>query len=72
MSDFLKLEGKKIVVTGTANKKSVAWFTAKTLEEAGAQVIYSVRSRERSAWSARTSRGFAIPCRIIGTRRFSA
>lgn len=48
MGDFLKLDGKKIVVTGVANRKSVAWFTAKTLEEAGAQVIYSVRSRERA------------------------
>ncbi len=49
MSDFLKLAGKKIVVTGVANKKSVAWFVAKTLEEAGAEVIFSVRSRERAA-----------------------
>lgn len=49
MTDFLKLSGKKIVVTGVANKKSVAWFTAKTLEECGAQVIFSVRSRERAA-----------------------
>lgn len=48
MNDFLKLSGKKIVVTGVANKKSVAWFTAKTLEECGAQVIFSVRSRERA------------------------
>lgn len=48
MSDFLKLAGKKIVVTGVANKKSVAWFTAKTLEECGAEVIFSVRSRERA------------------------
>ena len=48
MSDFLKLAGKKIVVAGVANKKSVAWFTAKTLEDAGAQVIYSVRSRKRA------------------------
>lgn len=49
MSGFLKLAGKKIVVTGVANKKSVAWFVAKTLEEAGAEVIFSVRSRERAA-----------------------
>lgn len=48
MSDFLKLSGKKIVVTGVANRKSVAWFTAKTLEEAGAEAIFSVRSRERA------------------------
>lgn len=48
MNDFLKLSEKKIVVAGVANKKSVAWFTAKTLEECGATVIYSVRSQERA------------------------
>ena len=47
MSDFLNLTGKTIVVAGVANKKSVAWFTAKTLEEQGATVIYSVRSEAR-------------------------
>lgn len=57
MSDFLRLEGKKIVVAGTANRKSVAWFAAKTLEEAGAQVIYSVRSRERAAALAKLLEG---------------
>jgi enoyl-[acyl-carrier protein] reductase I len=30
-----------------ANKKSVAWYIAKTLEEEGANVIYSVRSEDR-------------------------
>ena len=32
---------------GVANKKSVAWHIAKTLEEEGANVIFSVRSEER-------------------------
>lgn len=44
---FLDLENKNILVTGVANKKSVAWHIAKTLEEEGANVIYSVRSEER-------------------------
>lgn len=44
---FLNLEGKTILVMGVANRKSVAWFTAKTLEEAGAHVIYSIRSQAR-------------------------
>ncbi|WP_298859537.1 SDR family oxidoreductase [uncultured Gimesia sp.] len=45
--DFLKLAGKRILVFGVANRKSVAYQTGKVLEEAGAEVIYVVRSAER-------------------------
>ena len=44
---FLQLNEKKIVIFGVANKKSVAYAIAKTLEESGATVIYVVRSPER-------------------------
>ena len=47
MADFLQLSGKTFVVFGVANRKSVAWFIAKTLEEQGARVVYSVRSETR-------------------------
>ncbi len=47
MPDFLKLSGKTFLVFGVANRKSVAWFVARTLEEQGATVIYSVRSEAR-------------------------
>ena len=47
MSDFLQLAGKTFLVMGVANKKSVAWQIAKTLEEQGARVVYSVRSSAR-------------------------
>ena len=47
MSDFLQLSDKTILVLGVANKKSVAWHAAKVLREAGADVIYSVRSEAR-------------------------
>ena len=47
MNDFLQLEGKTILVFGVANRKSVAWFIAKSLEEQGARVLYSVRSEAR-------------------------
>jgi enoyl-[acyl-carrier protein] reductase I len=47
MPDFLQLSGKTILVFGVANRKSVAWHIAKTLEEQGARVIYSVRSETR-------------------------
>ncbi|MCA9022981.1 MAG: SDR family oxidoreductase, partial [Planctomycetaceae bacterium] len=45
--DFLELAGKRILVFGVANRKSVAWQTGKVLEEAGAEVIYVVRSEAR-------------------------
>lgn len=45
--DFLNLAGRTILVTGVANKKSVAWHAARVLAEAGADVVYSVRSDAR-------------------------
>jgi enoyl-[acyl-carrier protein] reductase I len=45
--NFLALEGKTFLVFGVANRKSVAWAVARTLEEQGAQVVYCVRSEER-------------------------
>lgn len=47
MTDFLQLAGKTLVVFGVANRKSVAYHIGKTLEEAGANVVYVVRSAER-------------------------
>jgi enoyl-[acyl-carrier protein] reductase I len=46
--DFLQLAGRSILVTGVANRKSVAWHTAKLLIEAGAHVIFSVRTPARA------------------------
>ena len=45
--DFLGLYGKTLLVFGVANKKSVAYHVAKTLEDVGAKVVYVVRSEER-------------------------
>jgi enoyl-[acyl-carrier protein] reductase I len=47
MPDFLQLSGKNILVVGVANRKSVAWHVAQSLEEQGARVLYSVRSEAR-------------------------
>ncbi|QYY35177.1 SDR family oxidoreductase [Ruficoccus sp. ZRK36] len=44
---FLDLTGKTFLITGVANRKSVAWHIAKILEGEGAKVVYSVRSEER-------------------------
>ncbi|MCA9061779.1 MAG: SDR family oxidoreductase [Planctomycetaceae bacterium] len=46
--DFLQLEGKNILVTGVANRKSVAWHTVQLLQSAGANVLLSVRSDARA------------------------
>lgn len=45
--DFLQLADKTILIVGVANRKSVAYQVAVLLEEAGANVIYSVRSEQR-------------------------
>ncbi len=45
--DFLQLDGKRILVMGVANRKSVAWHTSRVLAEAGAEVVYAVRSEAR-------------------------
>ena len=45
--DFLNLADKTFLITGVANRKSVAWHVARVLTEAGARVIYSVRSAAR-------------------------
>ncbi|PHS11341.1 MAG: enoyl-ACP reductase [Blastopirellula sp.] len=43
----MQLASKTIVVTGVANRKSIAYHIAKTLEECGVHVIYVVRSQTR-------------------------
>jgi enoyl-[acyl-carrier protein] reductase I len=45
--NFLQVDGKKFVVAGVANKKSVAWHIAQGLKANGAEVIYTVRSAAR-------------------------
>ncbi|MEC8778160.1 MAG: enoyl-ACP reductase, partial [Verrucomicrobiota bacterium] len=35
---FLELKGKTFLVTGVANRKSVAWAVSQTLEDEGAKV----------------------------------
>ncbi len=44
---FLNVEGKSFLVTGVANRRSVAFHVAQTLEAHGARVLYSVRTEAR-------------------------
>ena len=45
--NFLQVDGKRFLVFGVANRKSVAWHVARNLEENGATVTYVVRSEQR-------------------------
>jgi enoyl-[acyl-carrier protein] reductase I len=45
--DFLGIKDKTFFITGVANRKSVAYFSAKILEEAGAKLIFSVQKEEQ-------------------------
>jgi enoyl-[acyl-carrier protein] reductase I len=47
MIDFLQLAGRTVLVTGVANRKSVAYHVGRVLSEAGTQVLYAVRSEQR-------------------------
>jgi len=47
IADFLQLCGRRCLVFGVANRKSVAYAVAQTLEQAGAEVVYVVRSEQR-------------------------
>jgi enoyl-[acyl-carrier protein] reductase I len=46
-TDFLQLAGKRVLVMGVANRKSVAWHISRVLVEAGAEVVYVVRNESR-------------------------
>lgn len=46
-ADFLQLAGKNVLLCGLANRKSVAFYVGQLLVEAGANVLYSVRTEER-------------------------
>jgi enoyl-[acyl-carrier protein] reductase I len=47
MPDYLDIAGKSFLIFGVANRKSVAFHVGKTLQEAGADLVYVVRSAER-------------------------
>jgi enoyl-[acyl-carrier protein] reductase I len=60
MADFLQLAGKRILVSGVANRKSVAYQIGQLLTENGAEVIYVVRSEERRQSVERLLKGHPI------------
>lgn len=60
MSDFLHLAGRRVVIFGVANRKSVAWHVSEVLRAAGAEIVHVVRSPERRESTARLLAGFPV------------
>lgn len=58
--DFLGLSQKTLLVFGVANRKSVAYHVGRLLAEAGANVVYVVRSPERRESVAKLLEGAEI------------
>jgi enoyl-[acyl-carrier protein] reductase I len=58
--DFLGLAQKTLLVFGVANRKSVAYHVGRLLAEAGANVVYVVRSPERRESVAKLFEGAEI------------
>ena len=63
-ADWLGLAGKTVLVCGAANKKSVAFCIGAGLEEAGADVIWSVHTEARKAELAPRLRGRVLVCDV--------
>jgi enoyl-[acyl-carrier protein] reductase I len=59
-TDFLQLAGKRILVMGVANRKSVAWHVSRALVDAGAEVVYAVRNEARRAQVQQLVRNAAV------------
>jgi enoyl-[acyl-carrier protein] reductase I len=45
VSDFLQLSGKRILIFGVANRKSVAYHVGRVLAEAGAECVFVVQNQ---------------------------
>lgn len=58
--DFLGLAGKKVLILGIANRKSVAFHVAKILQDAGAELLLSVRGDARREQVAKLFPGVPI------------
>ena len=46
MLNFLGFSDKTFLVTGFANRKSVAWHVSNILEKEGASIIFTVRTNK--------------------------
>jgi enoyl-[acyl-carrier protein] reductase I len=63
-ADWLGLEKKTVLVCGAANKKSVAWHVGSRLQEAGADVVWTVHTEERRNELAPRLEGRVLVCDV--------
>lgn len=71
-TDWLGLAGKTVLVCGVANKKSVAWHVGTRLQEAGAEVLWSVHSEARRAELAPKLKGRVLVCDVTRDEELAA
>ncbi len=65
MNDFLQLAGKRILIFGIANRKSIAYHVAKLCQACGAEVVLVVRDTELKAKVDRLFPSFDVyPCDV--------
>ncbi len=65
MSDFLKLAGKRFLIFGVANKKSIAYHIAKMLTDEGASCTFAVRDEATAERAAPLFPGAdVLPCNV--------
>lgn len=64
MAHWLGLEGRSVLVCGVANRRSVAWHVGQRLQEAGARVVWTVRTEERRAELAGRLQGEILVCDV--------
>ncbi|XZE53384.1 enoyl-ACP reductase FabI [Planctomycetaceae bacterium SH139] len=58
--DFLQLRGRKLLIMGVANRKSVAWRIAELLRQCGAELVFTVRSEARREQTAKLLSGYPV------------
>ncbi len=67
--DFLGLEGKRILIFGVANRKSVAFHIAEVLKEAGADLVFSVLGQEQAAFVNKAFPGSSVHICDVGDEK---
>ena len=64
MNDWLQLAGKTVAVFGVANKRSVGFHVGRSLQDAGAEVVWIVRSEERRSELGKRLGGDVFVCDV--------